>query len=166
MEASPVTLLSIILFLHVLGAIAAFGSSFTAFPAIGAMGGKEPMHGNFALRVSKEISKRVWPLALIQGVTGVLLILVANVDLTKALWLDVAIVLYVLALGFSYFRQTPALHKLIEMSSTPPPPPAPGQAPAGPPPAFMALVKQVQQGGMILALLVVVIVFLMVTKPF
>ena len=160
------TLLTIILFLHVLGAIAAFGSSFTAFPAIGAMGGKEPMHGNFALRVSEVISKRVWPLALIQGVTGVLLIFVAGVDLTKALWLDVAIVLYVFALGFSYFRQTPTLHKLIEMSSTPPPPPAPGSAPAGPPPAFMALVKQLQQGGMILGLLVVVIVFLMVTKPF
>jgi hypothetical protein len=160
------SLLTILLFLHVLGAIAAFGSSFTAFPAIGAMGGKEPMHGNFALRASEAISKRIWPLALLQGVTGVLLIVVAEVDLTKALWLDVAIVLYVGALAFSYFRQTPTLMKLIEMTSTPPPPPAPGAAPAGPPPAMLALVKQVQQGGMILAVLVVVIVFLMVTKPF
>lgn len=160
------SLFTILLFLHVLGAIAAFGSSFTAFPAIGAMGGKEPMHGNFALRVSEVISKRVWPLALIQGVTGVLLILVGNVDLTKALWLDVAIVLYVGALAFSYFRQTPTLHKLIDMTKTPPPPPAPGAAPAGPPPAFLALVKQLQQGGMILGLLVIVIVFLMVTRPF
>ncbi|HJP89088.1 MAG TPA: DUF2269 family protein [Candidatus Limnocylindrales bacterium] len=160
------SLLAIILFLHVLGAIVAFGPSFLAFPAIGAMGGKEPMHGNFALRVSETIAKRVWPLALIQGVTGVLLILVGGFDLTKAIWLDVAIVLYLGALAFSYFRQTPTLHKLIEMSSTPPPPPAPGTAPSGPPPAFMALVKQLQQGGMILGLLVVVIVFLMVTKPF
>ena len=160
------TLFAIILFLHVLGAIVAFGPSFLAFPAIGAMGGKEPMHGNFALRVSETISKRIWPLALIQGVTGVLLILVGNVDLTKNLWLDVAIVLYLIALAFSYFRQTPTLHKLIEMSSTPPPPPAPGTGPAGPPPAFMAMVKQLQQGGMILGLLVVVIAFLMVTKPF
>lgn len=160
------TLFAIILFLHVLGAIVAFGPSFLAFPAIGAMGGKEPMHGNFALRVSETISKRVWPLALIQGVTGVLLILVGSVDLTKALWLDVAIVLYLGALAFSYFRQTPTLHRLIEMSSTPPSAPAPGAAPSGPPPAFMAMVKQLQQGGMILGLLVVVIVFLMVTKPF
>ena len=159
------TLLAIILFLHVLGAIVAFGPSFLAFPAIGAMGGKEPMHGNFALRVSEVIAKRVWPLALIQGVTGVLLIIVGNFDLTKALWLDVAIVLYLGALAFSYFRQTPTLEKLIKLSSTPPPA-APGAAPSGPPPAFMALVKQLQQGGMILGLLVVVIVFLMVTKPF
>ena len=160
------SLFAIILFLHVLGAIAAFGSSFTAFPAIGAAGGKEPMHGNFALRVTETIANRVWILALIQGVTGVLLIIVGSVDLTKALWLDVAIVLYIGALAFSYFRQTPTLVKLIEMSSTPPPPPAAGAAPSGPPPAFMALVKQVQQGGMILGLLIVVIVFLMVTKPF
>ena len=160
------TLFTILLFLHVLGAIAAFGSSFTAFPTIGAMGGKEPMHGNFALRVSEAISKRVWPLALIQGVTGVLLIITGGVDLTKALWLDVAIVLYVGALAFSYFRQSPTLLKLVEMTNTPPPPPAPGAAPSGPPPAMLALVKQLQQGGMILGLLVVVIVFLMVTKPF
>ena len=160
------TLLAIILFLHVLGEIVAFGPSFLAFPAIGAMGGKEPMHGNFALRVSEVIAKRVWPLALIQGVTGVLLIIVGNFDLTKALWLDVAIVLYLGALAFSYFRQTPTLEKLIQLSSTPPPPPAPGAAPSGPPPAFITLVKQLQQGGMILGLLVVVIVFLMVTKPF
>lgn len=160
------SLFSIILFLHVLGAIVAFGPSFLAFPAIGAAGGKEPMHGNFALRITETISKRIWPLALIQGVTGVLLVLVRNIDLTKALWLDVAIVLYLGALAFSYFRQTPTLHKLLDMTSTPPPPPAPGAAPSGPPPAMLALVKQVQQGGMILGLLVVVIVFLMVTKPF
>lgn len=160
------SLLTIVLFLHVLGAIAAFGASFTAFPAIGAMGGKEPMHGNFALRVSEAISKRVWPLALLQGVTGVLLIFLAGVDLTKALWLDVAIVIYVGALAFSYFRQTPTLMKLIEMTATPPPPPPAGTAPSGPPPAMLALVKQVQQGGMILGGAVVVIVFLMVTKPF
>src|SRR5574338_288922 len=157
------SLFAIILFLHVLGAIVAFGPSFLAFPAIGAAGGKEPMHGNFALRVSEGVAKRVWPLALLQGVTGVLLIYLAGVDLTKALWLDVAIVLYVFALGFSYFRQTPTLLKLIEMTNTPPPPPAPGAAPSGPPPAMLALVKQVQQGGMLLGLLVVVIVFLMVT---
>ena len=161
------SLFTILLFLHILGAIAAFGPSLTAFPIIGAMGGKEPMHGNFALRVSGAISHRaVWPLALLQGVTGIGLILTGGVDLTKALWLDVAIVLYVIALGLSYFRQTPTLAKLIEMTSTPPPPPPAGAAPSGPPPAMLALVKRLQQGGMILGLLVVVIVFLMVTKPF
>ena len=161
------SLFTILLFLHILGAIAAFGPSFGAFPILGAMGGKEPMHGNFALRVTEAVAKRVtWPLALLQGITGVALVIVGNVDLTKSLWLDVAIVLYIAALALSYFRQTPTMLKLIEMTSTPPPPPAPGAAPSGPPPAMLALVKQAQQGGMILGLLVVVIVFLMVTKPF
>ena len=161
------SLFTILLFLHVLGAIVAFGPSIGAFSIIGAMGGKEPMHANFALRVTSAISHRVvFPLALVQGVTGLGLVLVGNVDLTKALWLDVAIVLYLIALGFSYFRQTPTAAKLIEMTSTPPPPPPAGTPPSGPPPQVLALVKQIQQGGMILALLIVTIVFLMVTKPF
>ena len=39
------------LFLHVLGAIVAFGPTF-AFSFIGASGGAEPQHANFATRVS------------------------------------------------------------------------------------------------------------------
>ena len=89
-----------ILFLHVLGAIAAFGPTF-AFPIIGAMGGKEPQHANFATRVSAAISDRlVIPLAIVQGVTGVLLILISGRDLTapSSRWLLLAIVLYAIAL--------------------------------------------------------------------
>jgi hypothetical protein len=163
-----VSLFTLLLFVHVLGAIIAFGPSFM-FAIIGAMGGKEPMHANFALRVTQRIAERVlFPLALLQGITGIGLFLTipGGIDLTKVYWLDVAVVLYLFALGFSYFVQAPGLVKLIEMSSTPPPPPGPGAAPSGPPPAFMALVKQGQRGGMVLGLLVVVIVFLMVTKPF
>ena len=93
------SLFGLLLFLHVLGAIVGFGPSF-AFPIIGAMSGKEPMHANFATRVSYAISHRlVWPLALLQGVTGVALIVVGSVDLTQNLWLDVSLVLYVFALG-------------------------------------------------------------------
>ena len=52
------------LFLHILGAIVAFGPTFT-FPIIGAMGGREPMHANFATRISYRISERVvLPLAI------------------------------------------------------------------------------------------------------
>lgn len=160
------TLFTVLLLLHVLGAIVAFGPTF-AFPIIGAMGGKEPMHANFATRVSYAISHRIaWPLALVQGLTGTALIIVGNVDLTDNLWLDVAIVLYLIALGFSYFVQTPRVRKIIEMTSTPPPPPPPGAVPSGPPPALLALIKGVQQGGMILSVLIVAIVILMVAKPF
>ena len=126
------TLFTILLFVHVLGAIIAFGPSF-AFSIIGAMGGKEPMHANFALRVTHRIAHGLlWPLALLQGITGIGLILTipGGIDLTKATWLDVAIVLYLVALGYSSFVQTPTLVKLVDMSSTPPPPPAAGDRPA------------------------------------
>lgn len=162
------SLFTLILFVHILGAIVAFGPSF-AFAMIGTMGSVEPMHGNFALRVTHHIESRlVFPLALVQGVTGVGLFLTipGGIDLTKVFWLDVAVVLYLFALWYSYAVQSPRLVKMIEMTATPPPPPAPGQAPSGPPPAFLALAKGVQQGGMILGGLVVVIVFLMVTRPF
>ena len=154
------------LFAHVLGAIAAFGPTYS-MSIIGRMGGAEPQHANFATRVGEAIAKqRIWPLALLQGVTGVGLIITGNVDLTKSLWLGTAIVLYVVALGFSYTVQTPTVKKIIEMTSAPPPPPAPGIAPSGPPPALMALIRRSQLGGMFMAGLIAVIVFLMVVKPF
>jgi len=156
-----------LLWLHIFGAIVAFGPAF-AFPIIGSMGGKEPMHGNFALRVTEKISHGIiFPLAVVQGITGLGLVLVSGRNLldSKNLWLDLAIILWASALAFSYFVQTPRVTKMIEMTSTPPPPPAPGAAPAGPPPAMMAAARSIQQGGMVLTVLIVTIVFLMVIKP-
>ncbi len=154
-----------LLWLHIFGAIVAFGPTF-AFPLIGGMGGKEPMHANFATRITEKISHGMTiPLAVVQGITGVGLVLTSSLDLGRATWLAVSIALYLAALGFSIFVQTPRVAKVIAMTSTPPPPPAPGEAPAGPPPALMAAVKAVQQGGIIMTVLVVTIIFLMVMKP-
>ena len=121
-----------ILFLHVLGAIAAFGPTF-AFPIIGAMGGKEPQHANFATRVSATIRERlVIPLAILQGVTGVLLIWISGRDLLDpgSRWLVLAIVLYVIAIGYSLAIQKRHVARIIELTSTPPPPDAKGPRPA------------------------------------
>ncbi|MEO7229014.1 MAG: DUF2269 family protein [Candidatus Limnocylindrales bacterium] len=156
-----------ILWLHIFGAIVAFGPTF-AFPLIGAMGGKEPMHANFATRVSEKIERGiVLPLAVVQGITGLALLLLSGRDLTDSTnyWLSVAIVLYVIALGFSYFVQVKRIETVIRMTSTPPPPPAPGAAPSGPPPELLAGVKAIQQGGILLTVLIVLIIFLMVIKP-
>lgn len=158
------SIFQVFLFLHVLGAIIAFGPTF-AMPVIGAMGGKEPMHANFATRVAEALAKqRITPLAIVQGITGAGLIITANVDLGKALWLQAGILLWVVALAYGTAVQTPAVRRVIEMTSGGPPPA--GAAPTGPPPELMAAIKKVQRGGMILALLVTVIVFLMVVKPF
>ena len=178
-----------ILFVHVFGAIIAFGASYSSFPLLGAMSGQEPAHANFGSRVSHAIStKVVRPLAILQGITGVALIWLASIDLTKALWLDVAIVLYVIAIGYALFVQIPVGHRLVELTSGGPPAGAPGAmagpppgapgalggppaggapaAPKGPPPELLATAKRAQQGGMFLGLMIAVIVFLMVVKPF
>ena len=152
------------LFAHILGAIIAFGPSFS-FPIIARYASKEPMHANFATRVSERVSSvQVVPLALLQGITGVALILTGNIDVTKTNWLLVGIVLYLIAITFAIFVQTPAVKKVIEMTSGGPPPGGPPIG--GPPPALMASIKRVQQGGMLLLVLVISIVFLMVVKPF
>ena len=148
-----------LLFLHVLGAILAFGPTF-AYSIMGAMAGKEPQHANFSARQTAAIgNKLVYPLAIFQGITGVLLIWAANIDPSKQPWLAAGIVLYLIAITYALTIQRNALHKLIELSSTPP---APGTPPN---PEIPATVKKIQRGGMLLGTLVVVIVFLMVVKP-
>ena len=155
--------LQIVLFLHVFGAILAFGPTY-AYSIIGAMGGREPMHANFATRVSERIGTTlVYPLAIVQGVTGLLLIWLAGIDLTKSLWLGIAIILYLGAISFAFTIQRNAVHRVIELSTPPAGGPPPG-APAGPPPGLAEAVKKVQQGGMALGVTIAVIVFLMVTK--
>ena len=155
-----------LLFLHVLGAIIAFGPTFSS-PIIGRMGAAEREHGNFAMRVSRQLARvQIVPLAIFQGITGVGLIVVANIDVTKAAWLLVAIVLYLIAIGFAIFIQTPRAKRIIEMTTPPAAAPA-GPPPAGgPPPALMSEIKKVKLGGQLLIVLVVSIVFLMVVKPF
>jgi uncharacterized membrane protein len=161
-------IVAILLFLHVLGAIVAFGPTF-AFPIIGAMGGKEPMHANFATRVTLRIEERmILPLAFVQAITGIGLIWFAGINLLAAHWLLLGILLYVIALGYSMTLQTHAIERLIQLTTMPPsmiPSEGPGAAPAGPPPAVLETVQRIQRGGMLLGALLVAIVFLMVVKP-
>jgi uncharacterized membrane protein len=148
------------LFLHILGAIVAFGPTFT-FPIIGAMGGREPMHANFATRVSHRISERVvLPLAIFQAITGVGLILTHHWDLLNTHWLLLGIILYLVALSTALFVLIPTTARIIAMTSAPPPPGA-----AGPPPGLLALIHRVQRAGAINSVVIVAIVLVMVLKP-
>lgn len=153
--------LPLLLFLHVMGAILAFGPTF-AYSIMGAMAGREPQHANFSARQVAAIgNKLVYPLAIFQGVTGVLLIIASGRDLSSASerWLGISMVLYAITLSYALTVQRSALHHLIEMTSTPP---APGSPPN---PEVPATVKKIQRGGMFMGLMVVIIVFLMVVKP-
>jgi len=153
------SLVPYLLFLHVMGAILAFGPTF-AYSIMGAMSGREPQHANFSARQIEAIgNKLVYPLAIFQGITGILLIVAASIDIKAAPWLAIGIVLYAIALTYSLTVQRNALHHLIELTSTPP---APGSPPS---PEIPATVKKIQRGGMFLGVMIVVIVFVMVIKP-
>jgi uncharacterized membrane protein len=153
--------IAIFLFLHVMGAIVAFGPTFSAFPIIGMMAGKEPQHANFAARLNEQITAtRVVPLAIFQGITGLVLIFLTGFNPFSQLWLGLGIVLYLIAISYALLVQRPIGKRIAELTSTPPPPGA-----AGPPPELMAAVKRAQQGGAFLAIMIVLIVILMVTKP-
>jgi uncharacterized membrane protein len=162
-------IVAILLFLHVLGAIVAFGPTF-AFPLIGAMGGREPVHANFATRASLRIEERmVVPLAIVQGITGAGLIVFGGFDLLATHWLLLGIVLYAIALTFAIVVQTRSVERVVELTTMPaggpPPGPPAGGPPPGPPPGLLDAVRRVQRGGMLLSVLIVSIVFLMVVKP-
>lgn len=168
-------ILAIALFVHVLSAIAAFGPSFT-FPIIGAAGGREPVHGNFALRLTELIESRLLMVGwVVQPVSGIVIIWAAGIDFFApgSRWLVSAIIIYAIAIAIAYFIQLPTLKAMIELTSRPPaigtaPAAAaggPGAAPAGPPPEFLALVTKSRRTGMLLTLLLVIIIYLMVVKP-
>lgn len=156
-------------FVHIFSAIVAFGPNFV-FPLIGSMAGKEPMHGNFALRISAALEdKIVIPVALTMPVSGVLMILTGPVVVDR-FWFIAAMVLYVTAMVFAVVVQRGWVHQMIHMTEhAPAPQPAmaagPGAMAAGPPPEFLALRNKVQMGGMFLTLLLIAIVFLMIFRP-
>jgi len=153
----------ILLFLHVFGAIVAFGPTY-AFPLIAGMAANERPHMNFALRAQRRISHTlVTPLPLLQLVTGLLLVWKLGFDYLTHVWLLTSIVLYFIALAISFVILYPALRVLIPATSAPPPaPPEGAPAPGGPPPEVAAAARRARIGGMVNSVLVGVIVLLMV----
>jgi len=159
-------MLQLFLFLHVLGAIAVFGPTFT-FPIIANQVRKAPQHGHFAAELAEFIeSKVVIPGAIVQGITGLLLIVTGGFDVSSPAWrwLVIGIVLYLVAVVFAITVQAPAAVRMVQLTGAMSGPP-PAGAPAGPPPEILATGKKLQQGGMFLTVLIVLIVLLMVTKP-
>ena len=151
-----------LIFVHVLSAIVAFGPTF-AFGVYGAQAGREPKHANFMARANHHVSDRVvLPVALSMPVSGLLIVLAAGINLLGTHWLLLAIILYVVAIGYALLVQRPATMRLVELTSVPP---TAGAAPAGPPPAVLETLVKIRRGGMLLGILVVVIAALMVVKP-
>lgn len=147
------------LFLHILGAIAAFGFGFYA-PVFGMAAAREPQHGNWYMRASKRVSNAVIiPVAISMFVTGTLLVVESGgMRRFEELWLAVSLLLYVIALLVIFLLQRPALNKVIALTAEPP-------GPEGPSAAIAQNVRKLQLYGVILLVLTIAIVALMVWKP-
>jgi uncharacterized membrane protein len=159
-------MVQLFLVLHVLGAIAVFGPSF-AFPVVARQAGKMPQHGHFAAVVIDLIERRIIiPGAIVQGITGVGLIMAIGLDITSSpwRWLFVAILLYAVAVAFAILVQKPAAERMVALTAGPPAG-STGVAPAGPPPELLATARKLARGGQFLTVMIVAIVILMVTKP-
>lgn len=161
-------MLQLFLVLHVLGAIFVFGPS-VAFTFLASEARRMPQAGHFAAVVGDAIERKVvLPGAVVQGVTGVCLILIGGFDLTQQAnrWLLGGIILYAIAIVFAFAVQARNAEKMVHLTKTPPPAPAPGDpAPSGPPPEIVATGRALARGGMFLTGMIVLIVILMVTKP-
>jgi uncharacterized membrane protein len=152
----------ILLYLHILGAIIAFGPGFASM-VVGPMVAKEPQYANFYARTQVATGRKIIsPVSISMAVTGIAIIAVRGWgNLTAGRhWLELGILLYVVAVVLAMAVQAPAGRKLVELTSQPP---APG---AGPSPELRATASRVRKVGMAMTGLVVVIAFLMVTKPF
>ena len=108
-------LAAIFLFLHVMGAIAAFGPSFV-MPIIASQARKMPSGALFGLKLSDVIERRlIIPLGLFQAVTGIGLIVTVGFDLTATHWLAAGIVLYVIAISFAILVQAKTVESMIHV---------------------------------------------------
>ena len=157
-------LATIFLFLHVMGAIAAFGPSFV-LPIIASQSRKMPSGALFGLKLTDVVERRlIIPLGLFQALTGIGLIWTVGFDLTTTHWLTAGIILYVIAIVFAILVQARTIESMIHLVESAPPP-APGTPPGPPPPAFVALAGRAQNGGIFLSVLLVLIVYFMTIKP-
>lgn len=175
---------TVFLYLHISGVILAFGPTI-AFPFFAARAAKEPMHGNFVLRVSEFVTQRlVEPGAVFVFLMGVGAIVTRGYNPLAELWLAVSIVLFLIVFAYANLVQARVVRQMIELTSRPaivtgdhaaitdaPTLAGPGAAAAegagmtGPPPEFVQLSKKAAAGGQFMMLAIFVLVALMVFKP-
>ena len=145
------------MFLHILGAIAAFGYGFYA-PIFGMASAKEPQHSHWFTKAAKRVSNYIiWPFAILMFITGAMLVQTGGTE-WSARWLSVAMLLYFVALGLVFFVQRPAINNIIALTEQPP-------GPEGPPAELKASVRRTQLTGAALLVLTLTILALMVWKP-
>jgi uncharacterized membrane protein len=145
------------MFLHIVGAIAAFGYGFYA-PIFGMATAKEPQHSNWFSRASRRVTNIIiLPFAILMFITGALLVESGGWE-WSARWLSVAMGLYIVALVVIFGLQRSSLNKVIALSDASP-------GPEGPDPELAKHVGRMRLYGVLLLLLILAVLALMVWKP-
>jgi uncharacterized membrane protein len=150
--------LTILLVLHIGGAIIGFGPTFS-FAVLGPMAAQ--LGGPQSLGILKGIAKiekrLVYPFIIIQPLTGALLIFKEglNHDFFGHYWLWISILLFATAVYLAVGQNVPATEKMIELAEK-------GEAGT---PQFMEAANKSKTFGPILTLLLVAIIVLMIWKP-
>jgi uncharacterized membrane protein len=152
--------LPLLLFLHLLGAVAGIGPTF-AFARISALGRTEPVHSTFAVSVVRSIQRYLTiPLAALTLVTGVAMLAILRYDLLRTGWLLVSILLFLSSFGYAILVQNRDLLRVIEVTSSGSPSPETVLA------DLARRRKRIRYGGLYMRASALAILFLMVLKPF
>lgn len=147
-----------LIFLHIFGAVALFGPTFT-FPLFGVVAQKKEGDPRTLLRLMDVIVRfLVIPGDYILPLSGALLIVNSknqwNPFISQNAWLLASIILFVFLWVIATFIQVPALKKSLAMAN---------EGRFGP--EFGALMEKQATVGKVLGFLTVVILILMITKP-
>jgi uncharacterized membrane protein len=147
-------LLLAVLYIHILAAIVAVGLNISyAVWIIRAR--MDPAHTAFALKGIKFLDDRIAnPAYGVLLLTGILLVFLAGYSLTT-LWIDIALVLFVLLIVVAVVFYTPALREQIKLVES-------GDTSSA---AFTRLARRGQIAGQALGVIVLVILAMMVFKP-
>jgi hypothetical protein len=147
------------LFLHIAGAIVAFGPAFV-FPIIEQLQKGHPEALAFVSVLSRRIETRlILPFAASMLVSGAGLMVTAQIDLLRTPWLLVSLGVYAAAMALA-LSLLPGTARLVRLTAT-----GQGTQVLAPTSEILALQRRAQIAGAILTVLLVVIVILMVWKP-
>lgn len=144
----------IVKYIHILAAIVAVGFNISyAIWILRAQ--REPAHVSFALKGIKFIDDRIAnPAYGVLLLTGLLMVFLGGFSFTT-LWIDVALVLYVVLIVLAVRFYTPSLREQIKLAEA-------GDTTSA---AFIGLARRGQITGQALGLIVLVILAMMVFKP-
>jgi hypothetical protein len=147
------------LFLHIAGAIVAFGPAFV-FPVIEQLQEGHPQALAFVSMLGRRIETRlILPFAASMVVSGTGLIVTSQIDVVRTPWLLIALALYAGAMVVA-LSLLPGTARLVRLTA-----PAGGPPLLEPTPEILALQRRAQIAGILLTVLLALIVGLMVFRP-